>query len=264
MRDFREFFQYNKVNYTNEYAQTLKTLEVQIKRIVTEPDPYSYFKPTVKGTRAHRNCKEQIYKLAGQLAIKHQLSGNMISLGAAYALEIYKEFSNCITNRFINVEKDKKSYLSLSRYYYDLRNGNCFDSLVANLSDDQKRTLDKVFLMRADIFNVLEMKRARELAIVDLDLMQVLTPELIDKTYRSLEGSEVHTDRFLLAVWSTYGRSCTEAEYDSSARPYLIQRFVLDPSTRYNLIDYETYKYCDNHIPLKVELLVLENKKNAR
>ncbi len=252
-------FVYNHIDYSNEFAGLLKLKEERIQRMVSS-DPLTQFKPVVRGTRKNRACKEHIYKLAGNLARDNQLSGNMVSLGAAYALEIYKEFSTVITDRFVNVEKDKTSFLRLSDYYRNLLSGDNFDSLVTNLSEEDRVNLSKVSLVRGDIFNLLEMKRATDLAVVDLDLMQRLDRGLVDKIYRSLEGSGVTKNRFLLTVWSTYGRSCTEDEYDSMARPYLIYKFALDRASRYDLVDYRTYKYCDNHIPLKVEMLVLENK----
>lgn len=251
------YFVYNEVDYKDEFAQSLKKCEELITKTSNDPDVNIFFYPHVKGTRTRRNCKEQIYKLAGQLARDHQLHGNMISLAAAYGLDIMKEFHSVVSECFINCERDKHSYLQLCEFYYKLRNDLQWWKKIEDKSD-----LNKLVMVKADIFDILDSARqVKDIAVVDLDLMQRLDTSLVDKIYSSLAKPGLHKDRFLLAVWSTYGRSCTEDFYDSKARPYLLQKFVMERGARYNLIDYRTFKYCDNHIPLKVELLVLENRK---
>lgn len=215
----------------------------------TKPPEYSVIldkiRPEVQGTRKNRFNKAEVYKQASEIAKSICISGSYCGLAAAYSYEIRSAFKTTINGLFVNCENNKKlanqlkDYTSILSWLYNMDfsiyQGNIFDCLAST---------------------------KHKFSIVDLDLMSCLaTPnytaqQKIEPIVKSLENAV--SNRFLLILWSCYGmKALTEERYDQEVRPTLIKTI----REKYKILRYRNYKYCDNHIPIKVEILGLEQRR---
>lgn len=219
-----------------------KTQECSISQLLDQ------IRPNIQGTRRNRTNKSEVYKRASEICHSFNISGSIISLSAGYSAEIYHAFSPAISGKFVSCEYKKslanklRDYTSLLSWLYNaefkLYEGNIFDCLV--------RTQDRF-------------------SIVDLDLMTCLATPLFSarqKIKPILESIEDSTaKRFLLMLWSTYGmKTLTEQRYDTEVKDTLLRMI----KKKHKILEYKNFKYCDNRIPIKVELLALSQRKQKR
>jgi hypothetical protein len=89
------------------------------------------------------------------------------------------------------------------------------------------------------------------LATPKKDAQEGITPII-----ESIENST--TKKFLLILWSCYGmKALTEKRYDEEVRDVLLREI----RKKHKILQYLPFKYCDNHIPIKAEILALRRKK---
>lgn len=218
-----------------------KTQECSISQLLDQ------IRPNIQGTRKNRNNKAEVYKRASEICHSFNISGNIISLSAGYSAEIYQAFVPAISGKFVSCEY-KKSLANQLRDY---------TSLISWLYNTEFR------LYEGDIFDCLA-KTQDKFSIVDLDLMTCLATPLfsarqkIKPILESIENST--TQKFMLLLWSTYGmKALTEERYDTEVKDTLLRMI----KRKYKILEHKNFKYCDNRIPIKVELLALRRRKNG-
>lgn len=209
----------------------------------------SSFRPSIEKTRRNRNNKAEVYKRASGIAKKYSLFGSYIGLAAAYAANIYETFNGSITQTFSNCEKNRTYYNKLLSFTRKLN--KLYKNIDFRLYND-----DIVWCLQ----NAQQLQE-NKFAIVDLDLMSCLaTPnkspkEIVTPILDSLEFAT--KNRFLLMLWSAYGmKALTEERYDKEVRPFILKYL----SKKYAILSYSPFKYCDNHIPIKVEIFALRKR----
>ena len=212
----------------------------------------SNFRPSIEKTRKSRTNKAEVYKRASGIVKKCSIVGSYCGLSAAYAADIYETFYPNIKGTFSNCEKNREYYKKLLPFTKKL------NRLYSNI--DFRLYNDDIFWC---LQNTSQLQENR-FAIIDLDLMSCLaTPnktqnEIVTPIIDSLEFAT--RNRFLLMLWSTYGmKVLTEEKYNKQIRPFIFRGL----SKKYAILKHLPFKYCDNHIPIKVELLALRRRKHG-
>ena len=238
--------------------QKLKTKEERIKKedsfIVNGlSETLVLQKPNVKGTRKNRKNKSEVYKLAKNVLCNISLKGNYIGLGAAFIPEIYDTLSPQIEGLVLNCENDSKSAHKLRSY----------TKLIRKTYRKLNKKTDFA-LYEGDIFEAMKYL-PHKFSIVDLDLMEYLgttkkgyKPKKVERIVKSLKVCT--TNKSALILWSLYGKCNWECQYDEEFRPKLLRQIASD----FKILDIYSYKYRDNYIPVKVELLVLQKRKRKK
>jgi hypothetical protein len=205
-------------------------------------------RPSIEKTRKNRTNKSEVYKKVKNVLSDLCIQGDYIGLAAGYAYEIGQDLGLSFKSRIVNVEKNR-SYADQLEPFTDILNW---------LNNG------RFFLARGDVINILN-DSMEKFSIIDLDLMKCLaTPNTtgeqnIQPIVSCLKNST--TNKFLLMLWSCYGmKALTEKRYDTEVRDTLLREIRKE----YKILKYIPFKYCDNHIPIKVEILGLEKKKKRK
>ena len=205
-------------------------------------------RPDIQGTRRNRTNKSEVYKRASEILSKCNISGSYCGLSAAYFGEIYQTLSPNVQGLFVNCEYKK----SLANQLKD------YTSILSWLYNTEFK------LFEGNIFDCLN-KTKNKFSIVDLDLMTCMATPLfsarqkLEPILESIENST--TQKFMLLLWSTYGmKALTEERYDTEVRDTLLKMIRM----KHKILEHKNFKYCDNHIPIKVELLALSKRQQRR
>lgn len=208
----------------------------------------SRFRPSIEKSRKSRKNKSEVYKKARNVLSKFSIKGNYIGLAAAFAYEISQDLGLSPKSRVVNVEKNRNYVEQLAP----------FTDILSWLNNE------RFFLKHANIIDFLQNSSER-FSIIDLDLMKCLaTPNTsgeqhIKPILDCLKNST--TNKFLLMLWSCYGmKALTEERYDSEVRNVLLR----EVRKNYKVLEYVPLKYCDNRIPIKVEILALRKMRRMR
>jgi len=204
----------------------------------------SQIRPDIAGTRKIRINKREVYRKASAIARKFNIKGNYIGLAAGYSPDIYQVFDSSITGSFVNCEKN-------IHYVNELKS---FTRVASWLQNRQ------LYIYEGNIFDCL-VRTSDKFSIVDLDLMTFLaTPnknaiEIVDPIVQSLKNST--SNKFLLIIWSCYGmKVLTEERYNLEVRPTISKKIT----QKHRILEHLSFKYCDNHIPIKVEIFGLQRR----
>jgi hypothetical protein len=208
--------------------------------------PSNMIRPFLSGTRVSRNNKTEVYRIANRLLNKHKISGKYVGLAEAYADDIFLTLKPHIQNTFVNYERDNRKIEQIIGYQTILQ------SLWPKVSFVAKN---------ADILDCSE----SNVSIIDLDLMECLsTPkqtanQKVSRLFSCV--NKISANRSLVMIWSCYGmKVISESQYDTIVRPEILLQFA----SNFRILEHKIYKYCDNHIPIKVELLVISRRHNNR
>jgi hypothetical protein len=193
-------------------------------------------------TRLNRWNKAEVYKIAGNILREFSIKGSYIGLGGFYIPEIIQAFGKQIKGSVINCEK-KKKYIPPLEEHTELLN--------------KIYKHPKFFLARGNIFRTIQKSKDRY-SILDLDLMMCLDEEKLNKITDAVEKAAAN--KCLLCLWTCYGKAIHEDEYNSFARPQLLEKLT----ENFKILTHKSIKYRDNVIPMKVELLALSRRKGIK
>jgi hypothetical protein len=233
-------------------AQKAKNREKHLKTLVKEenniPSQLVAYRPSVYGTRKCRNNKNEVYKRTSDILYKYGIKGNYVGLAAAHAPDIYEVLSPQAQGKIVNCEKNKDSANKLI-YYTGLAN---------------QFYKDKFSLYEGDIFQYMN-ETDNVFSIIDLDLMEMLgsawTEDIvhinkINRIVNSVQKSS--SNKFLLMIWSTIGmKVITRDQYDEKVRPAILKAI----GKPFRILKHVPFRYCDNSIPIRVELLVAQKRR---
>lgn len=222
-----------------------KKLKVKKNSECSMSKTISLFRPKIELTRKNRTNKTEVYKRASEVLDYFNINGSYCGLSAAYAPEIYEIFNSKINGIFLNCEKNRNFACQLKD----------FTSIISWLYKQD------FYLFEGDIFKCLTNTNDK-FSIIDFDLMNCLATikqtenKKLSYILKSIENAT--TKKFLLIIWSCYGmKVLTEDRYDFQVRETLLRKI----KTKYKIIQYLPFKYCDNHIPIKAEIFALEKRK---
>jgi hypothetical protein len=216
--------------------QELKRRERWLR--VSKPDIQPLSKhPEIIGTRRFRHNKQYIYEQAKLILDKHNITGEYIGLAADRMEEIYSTFNPHIT-RFTNCEI-RNDFYSVLKQETGILNQEYENSPFCFYSGD----IYERMLFNPDTYSV-----------IDLDLMKCLRAEDIEQIFHSITWAS--KDKCLVMLWSSYGHAITERYYDFDVKPEIRKQCC----KYFHRLDYRSFKYRDNVIPMKVEMLTLKNR----
>lgn len=177
-----------------------------------------------------------------------RISGSYIGLAAAYADQIYESLAPQVKGLILNCEGHKDSAESLS----------WFTKIVNYLYQTPRFQL-----YTGNIFNAAH-EVSEKFAVVDLDMMKCLqtnkapAQKRIEPIIQLLNNCTAN--KFILLLWSCYGRAITEQAYDEQVRNIVVRSLAQN----WRIVTHQPFKYCDNHIPIKVELFALTKRAQPK
>jgi len=219
---------------THPLKRREKRLKPQNRSSINKSDDYINIE--IGLANFNRYNKDKVYKIARNVLYKSGIKGNYIGLGGFYIREIAEALGPQV-KKITNCENKEKYIADLEDYYAE----QCFES-------------NKHSLYIGDIFDRIQ-NSEEKFSVIDLDLTWCLNKEKLAKILCGIEKAAAN--KCLVALWSCYGRAITEKKYDEEIRPLLLRRL----RENFKIIEHKAFKYRDNVIPIKVELVALKRKK---
>lgn len=241
----RKILPYNQNFIFHPYNITERLYNTQYRRGLTDS------RPLVQGAKEVRIAKDTVYGIIKGHLQDQQIVGPYLGLAAAHIPEIYAALFPHIQQQFVTCQNTRKDFKEIQQWIPEVTK--------AYLGNRHP----KFIVEHSDIIDYMHSTNV-EFSVLDMDFMCNVNQGFLADVTRGIRNCAA--DHSLLALWHSYGHSVTKEEIDDIHLPYLYKRlekwFVILKMDHYRY--YERQLNIRGGIPMQVDLLVLERRRNER